>query len=135
MIRPQPTHSTAAAIEHSTHITPSCRSSAGVSINSTAANLMRDSSLRPVLRIVHLAVFLAIALQGWAQAASRAVRQILSSAAHALSLTPRSPSPQSQPRRGKRPKAPQALAVILADAAAASVPLQKLADLLTWYAA
>ncbi len=107
-----------------------CSLRAAAICNAAVSILMRDRSIGLFLRIVHLAVFVALALQGLLRRVGGSLRGKLNTALHALGLA--SISPSSQPKRGKQPKAPQCVAVILADDDSNSVPLQKLADVLSW---
>ena len=84
------------------------------------------------LRLVHLVIFAALALRGWRKRTCSAVHQSSVSIAQRWSLARAPPSQQPRPQRGKQPRPPRTVAVVLADDCSDINPLDQLAAVLTW---
>lgn len=93
---------------------------------------MLSKPARPLLHVLHVVIFAAVLLK-------RRISWFLStgwrhtiSAASLLGLVKNSATEQQSTRRGKQPKPPRSLAVILADSNSGATPLRQLAFLLSW---
>lgn len=94
---------------------------------------MLSRPVRPLLYILHTVIFAALLLKrrfGWLL--STGWRHAISAAATSLGFVNSSATEQRSIRRGKQPKPPRALAVILADSDNATTPLRQLAFLVSW---
>ena len=92
---------------------------------------MHNRPVGIILRAVLLAIFALIALRDWISWAKDTFSRCITSCATVLGLSSGGTA-STPPRRGKQPKAPRVLAVILAEDSSGAASVQKLADLLKW---
>jgi hypothetical protein len=84
------------------------------------------------LRLVHVVIFAALVLRSWCNCTCSAVHETTISIAQRLRLARSPPSQQPRPQRGKQPRPPRTVAVVLADSCSSIKPLDRLAAVLTW---
>jgi hypothetical protein len=85
-----------------------------------------------VLRLVHVVIYTTLLLRDWCNCTFRVVHKTTASIAHRLGLVTQSHTEQREALRGKQPRPPRAVAVVLADSCTSVEPLDQLAAVLAW---